>query len=222
MPQRIDIPGQGIVEFPDGMSDEQISHVIRSNSQPAANPPNWLERHLAQLPDIPGAQKGGPIDTFVRGIADPSIPGDYLGNKVTDVANDMGANPNVSAGLGTIANMGVQAAPYALGGIARTAAPLMRAGAERLMGSALNAPLKYRQTGASQRAIGTLLDEGANVTQGGVDKLQMMIDQLKGEVQGALGSSTATLHVKQWKAFTTNTCRIRSFQIRSLCNRHRP
>lgn len=31
MPQRIEVPGHGIVEFPDGMSDEQISAAIKKN-----------------------------------------------------------------------------------------------------------------------------------------------------------------------------------------------
>lgn len=31
MPQRIDVPGMGIVEFPDGMSDEQITQAIKAN-----------------------------------------------------------------------------------------------------------------------------------------------------------------------------------------------
>lgn len=35
MPQRIDVPGMGVVEFPDGMSDDQISAAIRQNMQPA-------------------------------------------------------------------------------------------------------------------------------------------------------------------------------------------
>lgn len=34
MPQRIDVPGVGVVEFPDGMSDDQIAAAIRSNGQP--------------------------------------------------------------------------------------------------------------------------------------------------------------------------------------------
>lgn len=35
MPQRIEVPGMGIVEFPDGMSDDQISAAIRANMKPA-------------------------------------------------------------------------------------------------------------------------------------------------------------------------------------------
>lgn len=35
MPQQIDVPGMGIVEFPDGMSDQDISAAIQKNMQPA-------------------------------------------------------------------------------------------------------------------------------------------------------------------------------------------
>ena len=31
MPQRVEVPGHGIVEFPDNMSDEQIAAAIRKN-----------------------------------------------------------------------------------------------------------------------------------------------------------------------------------------------
>lgn len=34
MPQTIDVPGQGLVEFPDEMNDDQISEAIRANFQP--------------------------------------------------------------------------------------------------------------------------------------------------------------------------------------------
>ncbi len=38
MPQIIDVPGHGQVEFPDGMSDDQIVSAIRRNSQPTPQP----------------------------------------------------------------------------------------------------------------------------------------------------------------------------------------
>lgn len=36
MPQRIEVPGQGIVEFPDGMSDADIAKAIQSSMAPSA------------------------------------------------------------------------------------------------------------------------------------------------------------------------------------------
>lgn len=34
MPQQIEVPGMGVVEFPDGMSDDQISAAIKANMKP--------------------------------------------------------------------------------------------------------------------------------------------------------------------------------------------
>src|SRR5258708_33064294 len=39
MPQHIDVPGMGIVEFPDGMNDDQIVAAIKQNMAPTAPPP---------------------------------------------------------------------------------------------------------------------------------------------------------------------------------------
>jgi hypothetical protein len=38
MPQQIEVPGMGVVEFPDGMSDDQISAVIQRVSPPSQRP----------------------------------------------------------------------------------------------------------------------------------------------------------------------------------------
>ena len=37
MPQLIEVPGMGQVEFPDGMSDAQITSAIQKNMQPDAH-----------------------------------------------------------------------------------------------------------------------------------------------------------------------------------------
>lgn len=171
----------------------RLRETPQATPRPEVEPPNWVERQLAKLPDIPGASRGGPIDTFVRGMADPSIPANYVGERVVDTSQAMGASPDTAAGFGTAANVAVQAAPMALGSIARTAAPLLRSTAEHVMQSALKPILKYRQNGSADRAVATLLDEGINVSRGGVDKLRMMIDRLQGNVDNAINSSTATI-----------------------------
>lgn len=43
MPQQIQIPGHGLVEFPDGMTDEQIVLAIKSNSTPEANDVGYIQ-----------------------------------------------------------------------------------------------------------------------------------------------------------------------------------
>ena len=53
MPQRIEVPGMGVVEFPDGMSDEQIAGAIKQNMQGQSQPP--------ASPSL------GPMDIFKEG-----------------------------------------------------------------------------------------------------------------------------------------------------------
>lgn len=63
MPQRIDVPGMGIVEFPDGMSDDQIASAIRRNmpqQQPEPEKPSVGEALLV------GAGRG--TDKIVQGV----------------------------------------------------------------------------------------------------------------------------------------------------------
>ena len=56
MPQRIDVPGMGVVEFPDGMTDAQIVDAIKRNSAPERS-----------LPARIGQQVGNYAGGLVRG-----------------------------------------------------------------------------------------------------------------------------------------------------------
>ena len=49
MPQQIDVPGMGLVEFPDGMSDNEISTAIMRNMQQEAPQPGKLSRFLSKV-----------------------------------------------------------------------------------------------------------------------------------------------------------------------------
>jgi len=63
MPQRIDVPGMGIVEFPDGMGDEQIAAAIRKSmpqEQPQAEVPGIGESMLVAA--------GRGTDKIVQGV----------------------------------------------------------------------------------------------------------------------------------------------------------
>lgn len=58
MPQRIEVPGMGVVEFPDGMSDDQISAAIKASLKPKE--PEY-DPSAGQ-----GSLKFGPFDTGVK------------------------------------------------------------------------------------------------------------------------------------------------------------
>jgi hypothetical protein len=115
------------------------------------------------------------------------------GGKVTDVTG--------SPGLGYAANVGMQAIPAMLGGAgtAKTAAPALRSAAEWVMGSALKPSAAFRASGfhgapsKANRAISTMLDEGINVSEGGVAKLQGKVSEGKANIDALIAGSNATV-----------------------------
>lgn len=52
MPQQIDVPGMGIVEFPDNMSDDQISAAIKQNMAPAAKPQGYSFGPISDIAEL--------------------------------------------------------------------------------------------------------------------------------------------------------------------------
>lgn len=105
MPQRIEVPGIGLVEFPDGMSDAEIVAAIQRNGKRnAPRDPAVTARNMAERPDLydpnykyqPGAVTGGEkakellgrgasavVRPLAQAIAAP-------GNLVTDAAQSYG------------------------------------------------------------------------------------------------------------------------------------
>jgi len=116
------------------------------------------------------------------------------GEAVTDIASKMGAKPEVAGGLGFATNVGIQAVPMFLGGEAAEAAtPAIERMARKLMQSALKPSKVELETGKAAKAIDTMLNEGFNVTPGGVEKLRARISILNDQVADAIKNSTATI-----------------------------
>ena len=67
MAQQIEVPGMGIVEFPDGMSDADIAGAIKKNMPAQAAPQMGIGE------DLSGVAKAAP-GRLVGGLA--GIPGD--------------------------------------------------------------------------------------------------------------------------------------------------
>ena len=72
------------------------------------------------------------------------------------------------------------------GGAGRAVA---KGGGERLMQSALKPAKEALESGAAKRAIKTLLGEGINITEGGVYKLQNLIDKVNASITNAIKNS---------------------------------
>lgn len=180
MGQLIEVPGHGQVEFPDGMSDEQIGLAIRKNMMVPMDA-SWLDRRTEQ------ARKFMPPADQRWGAAMEKLPYE-AGAKVTDVTG--------SPALGYAANVGVSAIPALFGGKAagEAAGPLLENAATSLMTSAVKPTLKAVQTGRAATAIQTMLDEGINATASGVMKLKGKIFQLNNEIKDAIANSTAIVN----------------------------
>lgn len=206
MPQVIDVPGYGPTQFPDGMSDADITAAIQKNM----NVPKVAPQEPSAMQQIGSAvikgMPAGPIGIATSlgqtamGAGDRLIGnlGYKAGGLTTDLATNLGASPAVAAGTGTVANAAVQALPSIVAGkLATSAAPLLDAGAKRLMQSALKPTIADLRTGRAANAIQTMLDQGVNVTPGGVMKLKSKIADLNNEISSAIANSTATVDKAQ-------------------------
>lgn len=148
-----------------------------------------------------GLMTGGPVGAIMAGakrglgtISDTISAGaNRAGETVTDLATKAGASPELAGVAGAAANTTVEAAPMLMGGAAgKMASPLFEAAGKRLMQSALKPGIKANKLGDGERAVQTLLDEGINVTKGGVEKLGGMIDDLENQMSGVLQKYAGT------------------------------
>lgn len=120
-------------------------------------------------------------------------PGYATGGAVTDIAAKH-LPPEAAAAAGYAANVVAEAAPALLtGDLFKAAAPALREAGKKIMQSALKPTLQQLRTGKAAKAIQTMLDEGVNVTPGGVAKLKSRIAELNDLIKDAIKSSPATV-----------------------------
>lgn len=174
MPIRVEVPGQGIVEFPDGMTDDQIANAIKSN-QPKQESGALKNLALGALRGVGGI--GASLAQPVQALA-----GGALGNNAEMRQNmeanlrGMGANPESLAYQG--GKLGAEiAGTYGVGGLAgsglkavsQSPKALALAEALRTGGAAKGAPLLTNMLGgAGSAALGTLLVDPNEVETGAV------------------------------------------------------
>ena len=100
----------------------------------------------------------------------------------------------VAAGAGYAANVGTQAIPTVIGGLVGSGArkPLQAAG-ENVMRRALKPGLRETLSGEADDAVRTLLDEGVNVTEGGVGKLNTLASGLTKQADDLISGATGNI-----------------------------
>lgn len=95
-------------------------------------------------------------------------------------------DPYLGLSTGTVGKIGAEMFPN----IARTVSQTIP---EKLMQSALKPTLKQLETGQAATAVKTMLEEGINPTQAGVQKIQSKIKDINAQVANKIESSTGTV-----------------------------
>ena len=201
----VEVPGHGEVEFPDGMSDAEMEAAIRKNFMlPAKEKPKaTFASGLAETGKAAakGFQAGGPVGMAAGAMQEGLAQGEgmlnrlayNLGGRVTDALAGK-VSPEVAGGAGYLANVATQAAPTMLAGtVAKKAAPMFRAAGRSLMQSSLKPSKAQLASGKAKRAVQTMLDEGVNVSSGGVEKMQGTVDDINNQIRAAISGSPATV-----------------------------
>ena len=203
--QYIKLPDGSYAKFPDTMSDGDIAAALRSSATPApaAVAPSsdlsrmhmmgaWMaspdsgaaaQRGLSLAADA--ATKAMPTAGGILGGALGGVPGALLGGAAGEAYRQLlqrlRGKPDegtATGAAGDIATAGaVQGAAQAVGAVAQ---PLLEKAGQGLMQTALKPGMKALRTvmtgkDAVPPVVQTLLDEGVNVTPGGLEKLRGLI-----------------------------------------------
>jgi hypothetical protein len=144
---------------------------------------------LNQLPGMPALRLGNALDREAY----------REGGNVTEAAAKSGmVSPETAAKLGFAANVGVQAIPVIAGSaLAKLGEPALQSAGRQLMQSALKPSRAELASGKGAKAVDTMLEEGINVTPGGVRTLNAEIDKLNDAMHAALARSNATVDKAQ-------------------------
>lgn len=159
--------------------------------------------------DLPSAEKprtrvsAGDVGKFILRSSPISAPlramemldkGAY---KAGGVATDVSAKvlpPEAAGAVGYATNVAVNALPALVGGeTAKLLKPAFEKAGRDLMQSALKPTLEQLRTGKAAKAIDTMLNEGVNVTPGGLSKLRGKIGELNDQITDAIKNSPAVV-----------------------------
>lgn len=122
-----------------------------------------------------------------------------FGGKVTDLASNVGASPNMAAGIGAGANfLGNAASAFLTSGSLVGAAPTSVLGypARWLMQTAVKPSIADLRSGDAGRAINTMFQENIYPTSSGMNKAARITGQLDRQVETAISNSPANVNVE--------------------------
>lgn len=178
----------------DKVSNQSLGDLVAP--KPAAQPQSYPQRLMqGGMNILQGGMQGGPMGAVGAGGAEAmkgmGDVGHWLGGNATDLSAKAGLPPEVSAGIGTAADI----LPGMLvgGGGGRAAAPLLENAGVGMMQRALKGPTDEIIRGNAERAARTMLERGENVTAGGIKSMRGDLGAANQEAAAALRGSNATV-----------------------------
>lgn len=217
MPDKIiEIPGAGRVAFPDTMSDADIETAAAKlyksanpdHPEPAASH-SWLSKAVDWLPAAGGAVGGivGGLGGTVAGFGVGGVPGAVggaaLGGATGEALKQLGrrmmgksAPATMGQAATDIAGQGaLQGGMEAVGGAVAAGASKL---APALMQSALKPAYKMTEKAVKNvelpRVVKTLLDEGINVSSGGIGKLNTLLKATNDQISDIIRNSSSVVY----------------------------
>jgi hypothetical protein len=195
------IPGAGVIAGPveagaqmlSGMFAKPISDIAGlaamgydlARGNKSGDPAGYkkeVQRSLTYEPRTMAGQltaEYNPLALIGKGV-------DWVGQQAESNIAGPNAGP-FEQGLGAGAREAINQAPQFLGARGVGAGDAIKGSARSLMHSALKP--KASMSGKADRAITTMLDEGYNVSPGGVEKLQNRVSDLNSQVKAAIAQS---------------------------------
>lgn len=214
-------PDGTVQKFPGDATDAEISAALQAI--PEANKPQapaartWTDFALDTLPAVGGLIGGAAGLELGPGAVATAGVGAAAGQTVKNFVNAYRGKKVPTTLPAAVADVGLAGMTYGatpeMGGM--VAGGLLKAGAPWLMQKAVKpteALLKEYKTTAP-RLVKTLLDEGINVTQGGLDKLQRLFDATNADIRAAIQSSTGTIDKGKVAQRTVDTAKKLSQQV---------
>lgn len=208
MPRAVKGPDGVLHSFPDDATDAEISSALgavpQANTKAAPKARTWTDVAVDALPAIGGAAGGiiGGIGGTAFGMGVGGVPGAVggaaLGGGAGEAARQLinrvrGADAPATSteaaqkiGTQSAIQGGAEAAGLGIGAVTSAAG-------KRLMQSAVkpSTALLENYNTSAPKLVKTLLDEGVNVTQGGVEKLDALLTAKNAEIANAIASSPA-------------------------------
>lgn len=170
---------------------------------PGAKPLSYADMMKASTQNlVRGLVTGGPMGMVVSGATEglknlgavTDRAAYNAGGAVTDALAPY-VPPEVAGGAGYATNVATQTVPMVVGNmLGKAVQPAMQQGGRELMQSALKPTIADLRKGNAAKAIDTLLEEGINPTQGGLDKLRSQIAVLDDQVANTIANSSATVN----------------------------